>query len=127
MIVAANNKVIADDTLGYYFAPGLRAKRIIDLLSVDKPLTMEDMKAIQGDVYSLDAEIIRPYLLRIKPENNYVFLPQTSLRSQNSDSTVPFKLSSYPRYTLKPHFIARFPARTNVMGNNGGNLLIVSI
>jgi penicillin amidase len=69
---AANNQVIPDDypytlTLDWY--PGWRAKRISDLLAASNQLTMEDMKNIQSQRYSIPAETLCPYLLALEPGN----------------------------------------------------------
>ena len=72
-MAAANNQVVSDDypyilTLDWY--PGWRAQRISDLLAASDKLTMEDMKNIQSQVYSIPAETLRPYLLTVKPGND---------------------------------------------------------
>jgi len=72
-IVTANNKVISDDypyLLSYDWDVGYRAKRITELLTADDDVTVEDVKDIQAQTYSPVAEILRPYLLAIEPEND---------------------------------------------------------
>ena len=56
LIVTANNRIVGSD-YAYYLAHGWsaphRAKRILDLLQAKPKLTIDDFRAIQGDVYSL--------------------------------------------------------------------------
>lgn len=71
-VATANNQIISDNypyilTLDWY--PGFRAKRISDMLSASDKLTMDDMKNIQSQLFSIPAEIICPYLLGIKTDN----------------------------------------------------------
>lgn len=71
-IATANNKIVGDDypySLAYEWDPGYRAKRITDLLAAKSSLTMDDMRNIQADTYSLPAEALAPYLLAISPED----------------------------------------------------------
>jgi penicillin amidase len=75
-IVTANNKVVPDDYpyfLSSEWSPGYRAQRIIDLLTArmaSGPLTPDDLRDIQADVYSLPGEFLTPYLLEATPEND---------------------------------------------------------
>jgi penicillin amidase len=72
-IVTANNKVVADSypyPISYDYADPYRAQRISNLLAGKPKATLEDMQAIQGDVYSDLAATLRPYLLAVKPEND---------------------------------------------------------
>lgn len=67
----ANNKIVGDDypySLGYEWDPGYRAKRITDLLAADTSVTIDDMRMIQADTYSLAAEALVPHLLTVQPE-----------------------------------------------------------
>jgi penicillin amidase len=68
----ANNQIIADDypfmlTLDWY--PGFRAKRICDMLAASNKLTINDMKNIQSQVYSIPADTLCPYILATKPDD----------------------------------------------------------
>jgi len=71
MLVTANNKIVSN---GYrYFitndwAPPFRAQRIVDLLQAKDKLTLDDMRDIQADDYSLVAEKVLPYLLALQPQ-----------------------------------------------------------
>lgn len=72
LIVTANNRVVPDDYpyhLAYEWAPPYRAQRIMDLLSAQERLTLDDMRAIQADTYGQPAMTLRPYLLDVMPEN----------------------------------------------------------
>lgn len=70
-IVTANNKVKSGHYL-YFISRdwdiGHRVQRIRDLLEAQNTLSLEDMKAIQADTYSLPAEKLLPYLLALEPE-----------------------------------------------------------
>ena len=72
-IVTANNKVVPDDYpchLSYEWAAPFRAQRAIDLLADEEDATIETMRRIQADSYSLPAEAMRPYLLALDPEDD---------------------------------------------------------
>ena len=68
-LVSANNKVVSDDYAYHltsdWSAP-YRAQRITDLLSADDEVTLEDMRNIHAQTYSLPAEALRPYLLNVQ-------------------------------------------------------------
>jgi penicillin amidase len=69
-VVSANNKVVPDDYPYYLtddWAAPYRAQRITDLLAADDRVTMEDIRNIHAQTYSLPAEALRPYLLAIQP------------------------------------------------------------
>lgn len=71
-VATANNKVVPDDypyLLTHDWAPGYRAKQITALLSADDLITIKDTQDIQANTYSLPAEILRPYLTAVEPEN----------------------------------------------------------
>jgi penicillin amidase len=71
-IVTANNKVVADSypyPISWDYADPFRAQRITELLAANSHVTLDDMQRIQGDVFSVPAVALRPYLLAIKPEN----------------------------------------------------------
>ncbi|MDH4209068.1 MAG: penicillin acylase family protein, partial [Anaerolineae bacterium] len=78
-IVTANNKVVGDEypyVLAYDFSLGHRAQRISDLLGEKEVVGIEDIEQIQGDRYSLAAEVFTPRLLHIEPEG---FLQERAL------------------------------------------------
>jgi penicillin amidase len=71
-IVTANNRIAGDKypyILANEYDMGDRARRIQALVTERKGLTARDFQAIQGDVLSLSADRIVPYLLRITPQN----------------------------------------------------------
>ncbi len=71
-VATANNKVVPDEYpyhLAYYWASGFRAQRITDLLAADNSVTIEDMRDIHAQTYSLPAEALRPYLLAAEPQD----------------------------------------------------------
>ncbi len=75
-VVTANNKVVPDDypyLLATEWSPGCRAQRITELLTAkaaSAPLTPDDFRDIQADVYSLPGEFLAPFVLEISPEND---------------------------------------------------------
>ncbi len=75
LVVTANNKVVPDDYpyfLASDWSPGYRAQRITDLLTARMaagPLTPDDFRDIQADLYLLPAEFLTPHLLQVTPEN----------------------------------------------------------
>jgi penicillin amidase len=69
-IASANNKVVNDDypyRLTDDWSAPYRAQRIVDLLAADDSVTIEDMRNIHAQTYSLPAEALRPYLLAVVP------------------------------------------------------------
>ncbi|RCX18349.1 penicillin amidase [Anaerobacterium chartisolvens] len=74
-IVTTNNKITPENykyTISYDWAPGDRAARISNLIkSKAGKLTVEDMKDIQADTYSMTAESLRPFLLEVTPGNEF--------------------------------------------------------
>ena len=72
-IVSANNRVVPDDYphhLAYEWAAPYRAQRITDLLAADDSVSVEDIKAIHAQTYSLPAEELRPYLLAVEAKGD---------------------------------------------------------
>jgi penicillin amidase len=72
-IVSANNQVVPD-SYAYHltsdWAAPYRARRITDLLAADDSVTMDDIRNIHAQTYSLPAEALRPYLVAIQPEGD---------------------------------------------------------
>lgn len=71
-ISTANNRIVSDEYpywLSNLWDVGYRAKRLDDLLSATSSATIEDMQRIQADTYSPPAEILRPYLAAVQPQN----------------------------------------------------------
>ncbi|MBZ4423324.1 penicillin acylase family protein [Myxococcus sp. RHSTA-1-4] len=69
----ANNKITSDDypyVIAHNWFPGYRARRITDLLAEGTKHTVEDMSRIQAETYSIPAELLRPYLLAVKPADD---------------------------------------------------------
>ncbi|HET89268.1 MAG TPA: penicillin acylase family protein [Chloroflexi bacterium] len=65
-IVTANNAVVKPDFpyfISRNWAPGYRARRIVELLEADASLSVTDMQAIQGDSNPVWGEDVLPYLL----------------------------------------------------------------
>ncbi|HEY4383775.1 MAG TPA: penicillin acylase family protein, partial [Ktedonobacteraceae bacterium] len=82
-IVTANNRVV-DDDYPYYITNewlnGYRAQRIRDLLTTKGKLSPQDMALIQSDQYSLPAEAIVPFLLKVEPRTALERQAQNVLR-----------------------------------------------
>ncbi len=69
-IVTSNNRVVGDD-YPYFISHDWavhRARRLVELLESRDDLSIEDIKVIQADTYSLPAEKLLPYLLALEPE-----------------------------------------------------------
>jgi penicillin amidase len=67
-IVTANHAVV-DESYPYFlsmdWAPGYRARRIIEMIEGDEALTFADMQVMQGDNISTYARDLLPYILAI--------------------------------------------------------------
>ena len=64
-IVTANNAVVKPDYpyfLSMDWAPGFRARRIVELIEADPSLSLNDIQAIQGDNSPIYAQDVLPYL-----------------------------------------------------------------
>ena len=74
-IVTANNPVV-DGRFDYLLTTdwtyGFRARRLVDLISANQPLGVDDMALIQFDAYNLNAETLRPGILRAINSNTAV-------------------------------------------------------
>ena len=66
-MATANNKVVDAEWYPYIFgtnyAPGWRAWRIEELIEKLKPISVDDMRRIQNDVYAKEAEILAPKII----------------------------------------------------------------
>jgi len=65
-IVTANNAVVGPDfphLLTLDWAPGYRARRIVELIEADPSLSLADVQAMQGNSSPVWAEDVLPYLL----------------------------------------------------------------
>ena len=74
-IVTANNAVV-DDSYPYWitydWAYGYRARRIVDLVGSNAPISLEQVGSVQFDSYDLSAERIVPYLAALDSPINTV-------------------------------------------------------
>jgi penicillin amidase len=69
-IATANNAVVPSSYkyhLSYYWASPYRAQRIVDLIQAKEKLSIDDVKAMQGDVYSIPLAELHKYILAIQP------------------------------------------------------------
>jgi penicillin amidase len=95
-LFSANSRVAPDDypyRISYdWFSPGYRAQRMEKLLKAKvaegKPFTMDDMRNIQADTYSIPGELLRPYLLALTPENDQQTKSLSYIKSWNLDYDV---------------------------------------
>jgi penicillin amidase len=72
-VASANNKVVPDDYphhLASEWAAPYRIQRITDLLTADESVTLEDVRDIHAQTYSLPAEALRPHLLAATPASD---------------------------------------------------------
>jgi penicillin amidase len=70
-IVTANNKVVPDSYpyfISAEWSEASRAERISDLLRENDNLTVDDMRNIQADTYSIPAAKLMPYILALGPD-----------------------------------------------------------
>jgi len=71
-IVTANNAVVGPDYpyfISMDWAPGYRARRIVELIEADPSLSLEDLQAIQGDSSPVYAQDILPYVLTLSSDD----------------------------------------------------------
>ncbi len=103
-IITANNKVIDEEkykyTFSYDYAPHYRSERIRRLLAKRKNLTIDDMKKIQADNYSLKGKRLATYFIKA-----YTSLRNTRSRSKSEtlkiyDEAID-KLKTWDFYTNK--------------------------
>jgi penicillin amidase len=89
-IVTANNAVV-DENYRYLiskdWAPGYRAKRIVELIEGQEALTVADMRAIHGDNKAFYAEEVLPALLELEPEDARAAQALDLLRAWDTDTT----------------------------------------
>ena len=70
-IVTANNAVVGLDYpyfISMDWAPGYRARRIVELIEADPSLSIEDLQAIQGDSSPVYAQDVLPHLLTLSSD-----------------------------------------------------------
>ena len=78
-VAAANNKTTTDAypyQFTYdWFHPGYRARSLVtnlnSLIARGKPITVEDMRLLQGDNFSYAAKQLNVYLAALRPENQF--------------------------------------------------------
>jgi penicillin amidase len=71
-IITANNAVVGEDypyLLTKDWSPGFRARRIADLLEADASLSLDDLRAIQGDSTPVWALEVLPYVTALTSED----------------------------------------------------------
>ena len=71
-IVTANNAVVGPDYpyfISMDWLPGYRARRIVELIESDPSLSLDDLKAIQGDSTPVWALEVLPYARSLSPDD----------------------------------------------------------
>ncbi|MGQ9573124.1 MAG: penicillin acylase family protein [Dehalococcoidia bacterium] len=71
-VATANNKIVDDDYayfLGAEWADRYRIQRIVELLEAREKHSLEDFRAMQGDVYSIPGRELARHLLGLEPAN----------------------------------------------------------
>ncbi len=71
-VVTANNAVVGPDFpyfISMDWAPGYRARRIVELIEADPSLSLADMQAIQGDSSPVWAQDVLPYLRSLSSDD----------------------------------------------------------
>jgi penicillin amidase len=75
-IVTANNPPVGAEypySIGTGFVYGYRARRIVDMIEADRDgISIEDIKAMQGDTLNLSASEILPYVEALKSQDREV-------------------------------------------------------
>ena len=72
-IVTANNAVVGPDYpyfISMDWLPGYRARRIVELIESDPSLSIDDLKAIQGDSTPVWAQEILPYVRSLSSDDS---------------------------------------------------------
>ncbi|MEE8569166.1 MAG: penicillin acylase family protein [Anaerolineales bacterium] len=71
-IVTANHAVVGSDYpyfIAMDWAPGYRARRIVELIEANPSLSLEDMQTIQADSSPIYAQEILPFILDLSPSD----------------------------------------------------------
>ncbi len=69
---SANNKIVDNDypyLITHDWLPAYRVRRIVQMLTAQEKLSIDDFKKMQADVYSLQARELVPFLTWLKPKN----------------------------------------------------------
>ncbi|MCC7352995.1 MAG: penicillin acylase family protein [Anaerolineae bacterium] len=82
-IATANNRVVGDSYphfLTIEWSPGYRARRIVEMLSVKRRLTLADCQQMQLDVTSILGQEIAPYFTALEPTGHWERIALRALR-----------------------------------------------
>jgi penicillin amidase len=85
LIVTANQRIVGNSYthfLTHHWAAPYRARRILELLKDRRNLTAEDIRAVQGDTYSISAALVAREVVKAASE------PQTSAGDEKWRETV---------------------------------------
>lgn len=114
-IFTANNKITSDDYpywISDLWDPGYRAKRIETLLTGKDSLSLEDIQRIQGDTYSIPAEILIPYLSVVEPETDLQTAALAAVKAWDRnctiDSVAPSIFETWFRFLFKETVIDEY-------------------
>jgi len=69
-IATANNAVVGEDypyTITVDWAPGFRARRIVEMIESSDSISLEDIQAMQGDNHQIYVDDMLPYILELQP------------------------------------------------------------
>ena len=89
-IATANNAVVGTDFpyfLATDWAPGYRARRIVEVLESSDALTLEDMQALHGDEHNVWAKEALPFLTELQTEDPRLSEALALLRDWDGQAT----------------------------------------
>jgi penicillin amidase len=108
LVVTANNRVLAGDTLPGYYAPSFRAQRIRELIESKPKLALDDFAEMQRDCASGLARALLPRLLSAKATGAREQAALERLRGwdrvESSDSVAGAIFVAWYRRLLEPLF-----------------------
>ncbi|WP_109473373.1 penicillin acylase family protein [Ornithinimicrobium cavernae] len=140
VIVTANQPVVEGSRpfLTSEADRGYRSQRILDLLEekmAQGPLTVEDMREIQGDTYNSFAEVLVPALLEVEvPNSDFYREPQQMLADWDHTAPVDGEQSAAAMYyyavwanILDLTFDDELPADLSADGNSRWMLVVTNL
>jgi penicillin amidase len=72
-IATANHAVVGEEypyTITVDWAPGFRARRIVEMIESDDSITIEDIQAMQGDNHQIYVDDVLTYILELQPTDS---------------------------------------------------------
>lgn len=130
-IATANNR-IAPYTYPYYlsneWAPHYRATRINELLAATAQHTIQDMRNIQADVYSIPDRELTPYIVALAPQNDTERKALDMIKAwdfrTSMDSVAATLMETILGYTMRYTFGDEMGKLTNDYLDNGVPVLL---